>query len=39
MSSCKVCEIEWQTVVQFKVAVVRCVKWSVKLWDSFKEQL
>jgi len=31
--------MECQTVVQFKVAVIRCVKWSVKLSYSLKEQL
>jgi hypothetical protein len=29
--------MECQTVGQFKGAAVRCVKWSVKLWDSVKE--
>jgi len=38
-SNCKVCEMERQTVGQFTGATVRHVKWSVKLWDSLKEQL
>jgi len=34
-----VCEMECQTVVKFKGAAVRFVKWCAKLWDSLKEQL